>query len=55
MRHKKQFPKGTTEKMEQLLKLNKDLNEYKRIQCIYFRAKFNYLARMIDFFYPIII
>ena len=47
MRPKKQFPKGTTEKMEQLLKSSKDLNEYKKIQCIYFRAKFDYDAGLI--------
>ena len=33
--------------MEKLLKTSKSINEYKRIQCIYFRAKFNYNAGLI--------
>lgn len=47
MRPKKQFPKGTAEKIELLLKKSKNLNEYKRIQCIYFRIKFDYSAEII--------
>jgi len=47
MRPKTQFIAGTTEKMEKLLKTAKSLNEYKRIQCVYFRAKFDYDAVLI--------
>jgi transposase len=47
MRPKTRFPAGTTEKMEALLKTVKDLSEYKRVQCIFFRAKFDYSAELI--------
>jgi len=47
MRPKIKFSIGTAEKMEKLLSDAKDLNEYKRIQCIYFRAKFDYNAELI--------
>lgn len=47
MRLKIQFPTSTAEKMEKLLQTAKSLNEYKRIQCIYFRAKFDYDASLI--------
>lgn len=47
MRPKIQLPKGTAAKMEKLLQVAKNLNEYKRIQCVYFRAKFDYTAGLI--------
>jgi transposase len=47
MRPKTQFRAGTAEKMEKLLQAAKNLNEHKRIQCIYFRAKFDYSADLI--------
>ena len=47
MRPKIQFRTGTAEKMEKLLPVAKNLNEYKRIQCVYFRAKFDYSAGLI--------
>jgi transposase len=47
MRPKIQFPKGTAEKIEKLLQVAKNLNEYKRIQCVYFRAKFDFDANLI--------
>jgi hypothetical protein len=48
MRPKIEFPKGTTDRMEELLKHAKDISEFKRIQCIYFRAKFDYDAELIS-------
>lgn len=47
MRPKKQFQPNTVEIMEQLLKTAKNLSEYKRIQCVYFRAKFDYNNELI--------
>lgn len=47
MRPKLPFPDGTTEQMQKLLEEVKDLNSYKRVQCIYFRAKFDYSADLI--------
>lgn len=47
MRPKTQFSKSTAEKMEDLLSCTTNLNEYKRIQCIYFRAKFDYDTTLI--------
>ena len=41
MRPKKQFVEGTTERMESLLKKADNVNELRRIQSIYFRAKYN--------------
>jgi len=41
MRPKKQFVEGTTERMESLLKTADHVNELKRIQSIYFRAKYD--------------
>jgi hypothetical protein len=48
MRPRIKFPPRTVNKMEQLLLATKDLNEYKRIQCIYFRAKFDYDTELIS-------
>lgn len=48
MRPKIEFPAGTAERMEELLKQAKDIIEFKRIQCIYFRAKFDYDAKLIS-------
>ena len=47
MRPKIQFRAGTAGKIEKLLQTAKNLNEYKRIQCIYFRAKFDFDAGVI--------
>ena len=47
MRPKLPFPDGTVEQMQKLLENVKDLNSYKRVQCIYFRAKFDYSADLI--------
>ena len=47
MRPKLPFPDGTAEQMQNLLENVKDLNSYKRVQCIYFRAKFDYSADLI--------
>ncbi len=47
MRPKLPFPDGTAEKMQNLLGETNDLNSYKRIQCIFFRAKFDYSADLI--------
>jgi len=41
MRPNKQFVEGTIERMEFLLKTADNVNELKRIQSIYFRAKYN--------------
>jgi transposase len=47
MRPKTQFPAGTAEKMEKLLKTTKNTNELKRVQCIYFRVKLDCDAGLI--------
>lgn len=47
VRPKSKFPKGTASKAERLLSTTKDLQEYKRLQCIYFRAKNDYSAKEI--------
>ena len=47
MRPKIPFPDGTAEEMQSLLGGTQDLNSYKRVQCIYFRAKFDYSADLI--------
>lgn len=47
MRPKLPFPEGTAEEMQKLLEEVKDLNSYKRVQCIYFRAQFDYSADLI--------
>lgn len=44
MRPQKPFPVGTTERMRQLLASAHSLSEYRRIQSIYFRAKYGYSA-----------
>ena len=44
MRPQQPFPKGTTERMKQLLTSTHSLNEYRRIQSIYLRAKYGYSA-----------
>jgi transposase len=44
MRPQKPFPAGTTERMRQLLASAHSLNEYRRIQSIYFRARYGYSA-----------
>jgi transposase len=47
MRPQKPFPAGTTERMKQLLASAHSLSEYRRIQSIYFRAKYGYSAAQI--------
>ena len=47
MRPKLPFADGTAEEMQNLLAGTNDLNSYKRIQCIYFRVKFDYSANLI--------
>ncbi len=44
MRPQKPFPAGTTERMRQRLTSAHSLSEYRRIQSIYFRAKYGYSA-----------
>lgn len=44
MRPQQPFPAGTTERMKQLLTAATSLSEYRRIQSIYFRAKYGYSA-----------
>ena len=46
-RPKTKLPKNTIDKIEKLLPSIKDLSEYKRLQCIYFREKYNYDAKTI--------
>jgi hypothetical protein len=48
MRPKIDFPEGTADRMEKLLKQAKDISEFKRVQCIYFRAKLDYDAGLIS-------
>ena len=47
MRPQKTFPPGTTERMEQLLKTTRSVEEYRRIQSIYFRSKYGLGAERI--------
>lgn len=47
MRPQKTFPPGTTERMEQLLKTTRSLDEHRRIQSIYFRSKYGLGAEQI--------
>ena len=41
------FPTGTAERMRTLLKTEQNTSNYKRIQCIYLRAAYNYPAEQI--------
>lgn len=47
VRPKTKLPKETINKIETLLPSIKDLSEYKRLQCVYFRAKYDYDAKTI--------
>lgn len=47
VRPKIKLPNGTSDKIEKLLPSIKDISEYKRLQCVYFRAKFDYDAKTI--------
>ncbi len=47
MRPKKQLVEGTIERMEFLLRTADNVNELKRVQSIYFRAKYNMPAERI--------
>lgn len=40
--------KNTSEKIEKLLPSIKDLSEYKRLQCVYFRVKYDYDVKTIS-------
>lgn len=48
MRPQKPFPAGTVKHMEYLLTRSKSLDEHRRIQSIYFRAKFGYDALQVS-------
>jgi transposase len=45
--YRRQFPDGTADRMRELIKMAKTVAELKRIQCIYFRAKFGFLPEQI--------
>ena len=47
MSYHKEFPNGTVKTLERLLKTTKDERSLRRIQAIYFRAKFDYPASQI--------
>lgn len=47
MRPKKPFPSDTTERMETLLSSTRSIYEFKKIQAVYFRAKYDYNASQI--------
>ena len=47
MRPKKPFPSDTTERMETLLSSTSSIYEFKKIQAVYFRAKYDYNASQI--------
>ena len=44
MRPQKPFSVGTTERLEKLLALTSSLDEYRRIQSIYFRSRYGFSA-----------
>lgn len=44
MRPQKPLPRGTTERLEGLLRATQSLDEYRRIQCVYLRSKYHYDA-----------
>jgi transposase len=46
-RPKIKLPQNISYKIEKLLPSIKDLSEYKRLQCVYFRAKYDYDAKNI--------
>jgi hypothetical protein len=45
MRPQKPFSVGTTERLEKLLALTSSVDEYRRIQSIYFRSRYGFSAR----------
>ena len=47
MRPKKHFPPDTIERMEALLNSTRSIYEFKKIQAVYFRAKYDYNASQI--------
>jgi transposase len=47
MRPAQPMPEGTAERMSLLLKKARDASEIKRLQCIYFRARYNYTGNQI--------
>ena len=47
MSYHKKFPNGTVNILEKLLKTTKDTDALRRVQAVYFRAKFDYPASQI--------
>lgn len=47
MNYKKAFAEGTGERMETLMSKTQNISEFKRIQCVYFRAKFGFDSKKI--------
>lgn len=47
MRPKKPFPPDTIERMEALLSSTRSIYEFKKIQAVYFRVKYDYNASQI--------
>ena len=47
VRPKIKLPQNTADKIEKLLPSIKDLSEYKRLQCVYFRVKYDYDVKTI--------
>ena len=47
MGYKKTFAEGTIERMEELMRETQKISEFRRIQCVYFRAKFGFDSKKI--------
>lgn len=47
MGYNKVFVEGTVERMEVFMSKTQNISEFKRIQCVYFRAKFNFDSKQI--------
>ena len=47
MRPAAELPSGTSDRLEELLKRAKGGSEVKRIQCVYYRAKYKYTSKQI--------
>lgn len=47
MGYKKTLVEGTIERMEKLMKETQNIGEFRRIQCVYFRAKFGFDSKQI--------
>jgi transposase len=48
MGYKKSFAEGTIQRMEELMRKTQKVSEFKRIQCVYFRAKFGFDSKQIS-------